>query len=74
MAKVKTIFGVLTKAAGSYILGDHKLVALQVVVLPSEVQATACPDTSPVKFFETKEIAEAFLNQLRTEFAQRSKG
>jgi hypothetical protein len=74
MAKAKTIFGVLTKAAGSYILGDHKLVALQVSVLPVEVQATACPETSPVKFFETKEVAEEFLTQLRTEFANRSKG
>ena len=74
MAKLKTIFGVLTKAAGSYILGDHKLVALQVSILPIEVQAAACPESSPVKFFESKDIAEEFLNQLRTEFAQRSKG
>jgi hypothetical protein len=69
-----TTFAVLTKADGSYTFGDHKVSAGQVTPLPAEAEALTCPDSSPVKFFETKAVADEFLSQLRIEFAQRSKG
>lgn len=67
----KTLFAVLLVHLGSLILGEHKFVPLEVLEVPADVKDLACPRTTPLKFFATREEADAAVRALRAEFEKR---
>jgi hypothetical protein len=69
-AKVETpkVFGVYQLATGSYTLGETKFEPLTPLAVSPEVKELACEETSPVKFFDTREAADKNLVTLKAKF------
>lgn len=61
----KFLFAVYMLAMGSLVLGEHKLMPFEIQRVPAGVKDLACPRTTPVKFFVTREDAEAEVRALR---------
>jgi hypothetical protein len=72
--KPAVIFGVFLAAAGSYSLGDFLFLPYTATPVPPETRDAACPVSSPVQFFDTKDEADARIAELRAEHERRPKG
>lgn len=66
-ANPKPLYAVLRLQAGSLLLGEHKFIPFEVQAVPAEARELACPQTTPLRFFATREEAEAEVRALRAE-------
>jgi hypothetical protein len=65
------VFGVLQKKEGTYSLGEAKFYPLTATPVPVSTKELACEESSPVKFFETREAAEKEIAKLALQFAKK---
>lgn len=66
-------YGVLQADSGSYALDGVRFEAFTTTPVDAATVEKACPDNSPVKFFDTAEQAAADVARLRAEHAAKPK-
>lgn len=71
--KSSKIFGVYQLEMGSYTLGEFRFPPCKAVACDAATKESACEETSPVKFFDTEEAANAEAARLKAKFELKRK-
>ncbi|GIU80178.1 MAG: hypothetical protein KatS3mg005_3416 [Bryobacteraceae bacterium] len=64
------LWAVFQRPAGSLTLGAVRLAPFAAVAVDPATAALACPETTPVRFFDSEKSAEAEIERIRAEAAK----
>jgi|DewCreStandDraft_4_1066084.scaffolds.fasta_scaffold06909_1 hypothetical protein len=64
------LWAVFQRTTGSLTLGAVRLAPFAAVAVEPATAALACPETTPVRFFDSEQAAQADVERLRAEAAK----